>query len=267
LSHETSKRSRHFFPEALALLAFLGFLLLTRYLGRLEWPDTYIATLLDGLRGDQECPFTIWFTGAAPFLAAVLVGIGAVVALRRGATVVDVCRELLPLAIGLLLVEGLKLLINRERPGGLLQHPTASGSFPSGHVANAGLCVASAIALVRRLRGPRDFVRAAMIGAGSLFVVAVAFTRVYLGLHWLSDVTGSMLLGVSFGGVLSAHPMVRRRLLATLGLLVLPVLYLTTACGVRVPVPSPAAHCHTVRGRPAHLSSDTSSSGMPTSPT
>jgi len=36
LSHETSKRSRHFFPEALALLAFLGFLLLTRYLGRLE---------------------------------------------------------------------------------------------------------------------------------------------------------------------------------------------------------------------------------------
>jgi membrane-associated phospholipid phosphatase len=247
LSDSVSARTR--LPEGLALFAFLGFLLLTGYLGRLEWQDTYVATLLDGLRGDQACPFTIWLTGAAPFLAATLVGIGAVVALRRGATLVDVGRELIPLAIGLLLVEGLKLLINRERPGGLLQHPTASGSFPSGHVANAALCVASAIVLVHRLRGQRDLVRTAMMGAGSLFVVAVAFTRVYLGLHWVSDVTGSMLLGVSFGGVLSARPMVRRRFLAALGLLGLPVLYLTAACGLRVPVLLPAAQGDPVQGR------------------
>jgi membrane-associated phospholipid phosphatase len=235
--------------EALALLAFLGFLLLTGYLGRLEWQDTYVATLLDGLRGDQACPFTIWFTGAAPFFAATLVGIGAVVALRRGATWVDVCRVLILLAVGLLLVEGLKLLLDRERPGGLLRHPTASSAFPSGHVANAALCVASAIALVHRLRGQRDVVRAALIGAGSVFVVAVAFTRVYLGLHWLSDVMGSMLLGLSFGGMLSARPMIRRQFVAVLGLLGLPVLYLTAACGVRVTVPSPAAQRHPVQGQ------------------
>ena len=243
LSHEPSRRSRHFLPEALALFAFLGFLLLTGCLGSLERQDTYVATLLDGLRGDQACPFTIWFTGAAPFLAATLVGIGAVVALRRGATLVDVCRVLIVLAVGLLLVEGLKLLIDRERPGGLFQHPTASSSFPSGHVANAGLCVASAIALVHPPRGRGDSVSAAMMGAGSLFVVAVAFTRVYLGLHWLSDVTGSMLLGLSFRGMLSARPMVSQRLLAALALLVLPVLYLTAACGLRVAVPSPAVRC------------------------
>jgi len=263
LFHGTPRRSPHFFPEALALLAFLGFLLLTRSLGRLEWQDTYIATLLDGLRGDQACPFTIWFTGAAPFLAATLVGIGAVVARWRGATLVDVCRVLILLAIGLLLVEGLKLFIDRERPGGLLQHPTASSSFPSGHVAHAALCVASAIALTHRLRSQRDLVRAAMIGAGSVFVLAVAFTRVYLGLHWLSDVLGSMLLGLSFGGVLSARPTVRRRFLAALGLVGLPVLYLTAACGVRVPVYSPAAHCHPVQGRQANLPSGSCSPRCP----
>ena len=117
---QTPRRSPHFFPEALALLAFLGFLLLTECLGSLGWQDTYVAAFLDGLRGDQARPFTIWFTGAAPFLAATLVGIGAVVALRRGATLVDVCRVLILLAVGLLLVEGLKLVIDRERPGGLL---------------------------------------------------------------------------------------------------------------------------------------------------
>src|SRR5207245_9516144 len=116
------------------------------------------------------------------------------------------------------------------------------------------LCVASAIALVHRLRGQRDFVRAAMIGAGSLLVLAVAFTRVYLGLHWLSDVTGSMLLGVSFGGVLSARPTVRRRFLAALGLLGLAVLDLPAGCGVRVPVHSPGSHAAPLQGRLPGLS-------------
>jgi membrane-associated phospholipid phosphatase len=246
-SPSSSARCR--LPEAVALFALLGFLLLTGCLGNLRWQDTYVATLLDGLRGDSACPFTIWLTRAAPFLAPTLVAIGAVVALRRGATLLDVCRVLILLAVGLLLVEGLKLLINRERPGGLLQHPGAGSSFPSGHVANAALCIASAIALVHPLRGRGDFVSAAMTGAGSLFVVAVAFTRVYLGLHWVSDVTGSMLLGLSFRGMLSARPMVRQRLLAALALLVLPALYLTAACGVRVAVPSPAAQGDPVQGR------------------
>ena len=236
-------------PETVALLAFLGFLLLTGFLGSLEAQDAYVTSALNNLRGDQACPFTIWLTRAAPFLAALLVGIGAVVAFRRGATLTDVCRVLILLAAGLLLVEGLKLLVNRARPGGLFRHPTASSGFPSGHVANAALCVASAITLVHRLRARRDFVRAAMMGVGSLLVVTVAFSRVYLGLHWLSDVTGSMLLGLSFVGMLSAHPIVGRRLLGALVLVVLPVLYLTAACGVRVTVPSPAAQCDRVQGR------------------
>ncbi len=263
--------ARSSIPQALGLFGFLGFLLLTANLGNLEWQDAYVATLLDGLRGDQACPFTIWFTGAAPFLAATLVGIGAVVALRRGATLVDVCRVLILLAVGLLFVEGLKLVIDRARPGGLLQHPTASSSFPSGHVANAGLCVASAIALVYRARGRSDRVRVGTVGAGSLFVLAVAFTRVYLGLHWLSDVAGSMLLGVSFGGVLSARPMVRRRFFAALGLLGLPVLYLTAACGVHVAIPSPAAQGEPHAGASPSVSRSTratsSSRSGTTSPT
>ncbi len=45
---------------------------------------------------------------------------------------------------------------------------------------------------VSRLDGDRrqvrraNLVRAALMATGSLFVIAVAFTRVYLGLHWLS---------------------------------------------------------------------------------
>jgi membrane-associated phospholipid phosphatase len=201
--------------------------------------DTSVASGLNVLRGDQLHAITTWVTKA--LLAATLVVMGAGVGLRRGATLADVCRVLVLLAVGLLLVESVKLFISRERPGGPWQHPSASGSFPSGHVANVALCLAAALALVRQLQDRRDVVRALLTGAGSLLVIAVAFTHVYLGLHWLSDVTGSILLGMSFAGMLAARPTVRWPLLRALVLLVLPVLYLMAACGVHVAVPSPAA--------------------------
>jgi membrane-associated phospholipid phosphatase len=245
-SSSLSARSR--LPEALGLFAFLGFLLLTACLGSVEWQDTYVASVLDALRGDQPYAVTtIWLTRAAPFFAAALVVIGAVVALRRGTAIADVCWVLMLLAVGLLLVEGVKLFIDRERPGGLLQHPTASGCFPSGHVANAALCVAAALALLHRVRSRRDVVRAAIMGAGSLFVIAVAFTRIYLRLHWLSDVLASMLFGLSFGGMLSARPRVQRGLLAALVLLVLPLLYVAVAYGLRVTIPSPGTSADSLR--------------------
>ncbi len=48
-----------------------------------------------------------------------------------------------------------------------------------------------------------------------------------------------MLLGLSFGGMSSAHPSVRRGFLAALVLWVLPTLYLAAVCGVRITVPAP----------------------------
>jgi membrane-associated phospholipid phosphatase len=84
-----------------------------------------------------------------------------------------------------------KRVVRRSRPpvgGHLIDAPTSS-SFPSSHAATAG---AGAIAI--GLRAP------ALLPALIVAAVAMAATRVYLGVHHVSDVVGGLALGALTGG-------------------------------------------------------------------
>lgn len=83
-----------------------------------------------------------------------------------------------------LVVEGLKRGIGRTRPDGDAKR--SNSSFPSSHAANA---FALAFVLARRYR------RAA---AGFLaLAAAVAFSRMYLNRHYVSDVVAGALIGTA----------------------------------------------------------------------
>ena len=86
----------------------------------------------------------------------------------------------------------LKELYERPRPVGGL-YATDSFSFPSGH-AIAGAVTAVGIVIALLPPGPRRWrweVQAAV------FAGLMALSRTYLGVHWLSDVVGGTLLGVT----------------------------------------------------------------------
>jgi len=85
------------------------------------------------------------------------------------------------------LVQVLKHLFGRARPEDIIVL-SDFGSFPSGHVANA-----ATIAVVLFVLFPRAWVAV----AGAVWVILMAFSRTYLGAHWLSDTLGGAMLGAS----------------------------------------------------------------------
>jgi membrane protein DedA with SNARE-associated domain/membrane-associated phospholipid phosphatase len=95
----------------------------------------------------------------------------------------------------ILLGHGIKVWTDRPRPPDPLASASGS-SFPSGHAANSTLYVWLAVTLALRLV-PGIGRRSLVIGAGIVLAVLVGLTRVYLRVHWLSDVTAGWALGLS----------------------------------------------------------------------
>jgi undecaprenyl-diphosphatase len=113
---------------------------------------------------------------------------------------------------GLLLNVVLKVLFHRARPhfdDPLLTLSTYS--FPSGHAVAATLVYGFvACYLVRHLHG--WFARAGVILAASLLVALVAVSRMYLGVHYLSDVLAAVAEGCAWLAVcITAVSALRRR--------------------------------------------------------
>lgn len=94
-----------------------------------------------------------------------------------------------------LVVEGLKWTVGRTRPDG--DSHRRNSSFPSSHAANAFTLAA---VLTHRLR------RAAI--PAWILAAVVAFSRVYLDRHWVSDIAGSLL--IALGGAWLAARLVER---------------------------------------------------------
>jgi len=102
------------------------------------------------------------------------------------------------------IVQVLKTLYGRARPEEILLD-LDSGSYPSGHVANAATIAVLATVLVARWW---------VAVAGAAYVVLMAFSRTYLGAHWVTDTVGGALLGASvalLGWALLARRLRRER--------------------------------------------------------
>lgn len=98
-------------------------------------------------------------------------------------------------AVGTLIQQGLKAAAGRERPR--WPHPVDSAdyaAFPSGHAMTAMLVCGLLLWLLRR-HGAAGQLWGWAVAVAAVSVIGVGFTRVYLGVHWPSDVLGGWLLG------------------------------------------------------------------------
>jgi undecaprenyl-diphosphatase len=145
--------------------------------------------------------FAVSFLGSAPFLT--VASVSAVGGLwlanwRRAAYAIGV------VMIGEVALEnGLKFAFARARPAVFFGTDPSSFSFPSGH-ALASLCFYGVVAILVAQRLSSPPARAAVWGASGVMIVLIGLSRVYIGLHYPSDVLGGYLIGLAWLGALRA---------------------------------------------------------------
>ena len=94
----------------------------------------------------------------------------------------------------------LKLVFHRARPTVFDWQTTAvSSSFPSGHAMSATVCYGVVAYLASRLQSHR-ISRIATLSAAVILILLICSTRLYLGVHYPSDVIAGIIVGIAWAG-------------------------------------------------------------------
>jgi membrane protein DedA with SNARE-associated domain/membrane-associated phospholipid phosphatase len=147
-----------------------------------------VAEIVSGFGSFQVCATVIAITA---FMLAVR---------RRPAEIVVLVLGFAVIYVGVQLA---KAGIDRPRPAAPLTEASQS-SFPSAHAAYATAWIAAAVVITRRLGVVGH---AALVTSAIAFAAAIGLSRIYLRVHYWSDVAAGWGLGVGIFGTLAAIAM------------------------------------------------------------
>jgi len=174
-----------------ALLAFVargagplpGDLLLARFIQDLPLPGGVVGTLLSN-------------ADSAVWLLLVLALTTTLLRRRWSAALFVFLASFTAVFMGV----ALKLIVARLRPSAELvqvSDPSQTDSFPSITAFFSVVLLGVIVYLIWRTQPPRPVLNVAL-GASSVLILALGFSRVYVGEHWATDVLGGWLFGAAW---------------------------------------------------------------------
>lgn len=161
--------------------------------------DSSVATWLHDHSAPALTTFFKTVTFFGNFVSLLVISAVAVLVLLRRGRRAEATLVVLAFAGAQILTLGLKLGFQRERP--FFPDPLAAApttySFPSGHA-----CVSAAVygaigyILARHLTGARA--KLAALFSAAVVILLIGFSRLYLGVHFLTDVVAGFSLGLAW---------------------------------------------------------------------
>jgi undecaprenyl-diphosphatase len=163
--------------------------------------QAFDVAILEWLHAHQSKPVT------ALMIEMTYLGTGTVVMVVVGVAALFLwhtehkhsARLLLAATIGNILLNGvLKLVYHRARPSVFEWQTTAvSSSFPSGHAMSSTVVYGTVAYLLLRLQKHHWAKMLTLVGA-ILLILLICLTRLYLGVHYPSDVMGGIIVGLAW---------------------------------------------------------------------
>jgi len=180
---------------AFFLANFLNILIAVTSKSSLTQIDTRVLNLMTNIRTPTQTSFLRVVTTLANTQTAILLVIATVFVLWRKHQRLLATLFIVVAAAEEIITNVIKILVHRPRPGLTLRLINETGySFPSGHVVTATVLFGLLAYLIYR-SCTSTRARIITIGVYVLTVFLIAVSRIYLGVHYPTDVWGSFLLG------------------------------------------------------------------------
>lgn len=160
--------------------------------GVLRWVQQYRTPTLDAVMLE----LTFLGTGTVVLMLVTVSGMFLWLSQHRYSAML----LLISTAGGILLNNLLKAGFGRPRPQ-VIEWGThvVSSSFPSGHAMSAAVVYGTVAYLAARLQR-RHLHRVFTMGAAAILILLIASSRVYLGVHYPSDVMAGIIIGLAWAG-------------------------------------------------------------------
>lgn len=164
------------------------------FTGKFTYIDTYIHSYILKIRGDNLTSFFNLVTefGGATFLLAISVLSVLILKSKKISILL-----LINLFSAFLLNETVKSIFMRERPTGINLISETGYSFPSGH-SMVSLAFYGLIIYLILKNNSNKTIKIITPIIGLVLVILIGFSRIYLGVHYFSDVITGFLLGTIY---------------------------------------------------------------------